>query len=51
MICSICEITEIEDRFSHNAHPVTNGRCCDECNYFEVIPARFEMSKKIEELI
>tara|TARA_B100000287_G_scaffold159854_1_gene150698 strand:- start:747 stop:902 length:156 start_codon:yes stop_codon:yes gene_type:complete len=51
MICSICEIEKIEDRFSHNAHPVTDGRCCDACNLLVVVPARVEMYKKIEELI
>ena len=51
MICSICEITKIEDRFSHNAEPVTDGRCCDACNLMVVVPARIEMFKKIEELI
>ncbi len=51
MKCSICKTKKIEDRFSHNAHPVTDGRCCDSCNYFVVIPRRIEMFKKIEDLI
>lgn len=24
----------------HNAHPITDGRCCDTCNNKSVIPAR-----------
>ena len=51
MICSICETTKIEDRFSHNAHPVNDGRCCDSCNLMVVIPRRIKMFKEIEELI
>ena len=51
MICSICEITKIEDRFSHNAEPVTDGRCCDACNLMVVVPRRISDMKKIEELI
>ena len=26
----------------HNAEPVAEGRCCDECNTMEVIPARLQ---------
>lgn len=36
--CSICG-QKIEG-FSHNAYPVTNGRCCDLCNYKIVLPSR-----------
>ena len=24
----------------HNAQPLSNGRCCDTCNYTKVLPAR-----------
>jgi DNA-directed RNA polymerase subunit RPC12/RpoP len=30
MICSICK-NEI-DGFGHNAQPINDGICCDECN-------------------
>ena len=26
--------------FGHNARPVMNGRCCDDCNMNVVLPAR-----------
>ena len=26
----------------HNAEPVAEGRCCDQCNTMEVIPARLQ---------
>jgi len=26
----------------HNAEPVAEGRCCDECNTMQVIPARLQ---------
>lgn len=37
--CSICK-REIKGQYSNNARPVTDGRCCDECNAKVVIPAR-----------
>ena len=36
--CSICG-QKIEG-FGHNSHPVTNGKCCDRCNYMVVQPSR-----------
>lgn len=36
--CSICG-QKIEG-FSHNAYPVTNGKCCDLCNFMVVQPSR-----------
>ena len=46
MQCSICN-DEIPDIMGwdkgHNAQPVNDGRCCDTCNYFVVIPARISM--------
>ncbi|QDP61217.1 MAG: hypothetical protein GOVbin2729_43 [Prokaryotic dsDNA virus sp.] len=45
MKCSVCS-SEIERNpltgwdLGHNAEPVNEGRCCDVCNSFVVIPAR-----------
>ena len=38
--CSICkkEIKDIPE--SHNAEPINNGRCCEDCNYKIVLPER-----------
>jgi hypothetical protein len=54
MNCSICN-NEIEkeivngkvEHTGHNAQPVNDGRCCDNCNQTVVIPARLKeiMSK------
>jgi hypothetical protein len=30
MTCSICNQTF--QGFGNNAHPINNGRCCDDCN-------------------
>jgi len=37
-ICAICgkRLTE----FGHDAKPLANGRCCNECNHKIIIPAR-----------
>ena len=43
--CSICK-SEIEDKHSHNAEPVNNGKCCQECNDLWVIIARLFLSRK-----
>jgi len=44
MECSICK-GEIEVKGNwtqgNNAQPINDGRCCDNCNYTIVIPARF----------
>lgn len=54
MQCSICE-GEIDKKYmtnlegervmywdsGHNAQPINNGRCCDNCNHTVVVPARF----------
>jgi hypothetical protein len=37
-ICSICE--QVYVGFGNNARPINSGRCCDDCNALEVIPAR-----------
>lgn len=42
MKCCICGKT-IEDKWGNNPYPVKNeGRCCSECNWNVVIPARLE---------
>ena len=53
--CSICK-NEIEKQLDedgdilwdhgHNAEPVTEGRCCNDCNMNVVIPARITMMLK-----
>ena len=45
MKCSVCGTTIKKDPVSgwdggHNAHPVNDGRCCDDCNTHIVIPLR-----------
>jgi hypothetical protein len=37
-VCSICQKPFAE--YGNNAQPVNNGRCCNECNWHVVIPAR-----------
>jgi len=37
--CSLCG-KSIRDALSHNALPIIEGRCCEDCNDFKVIPAR-----------
>ena len=49
MKCSICK-KEIQPQKTsegvifwdkgHNAEPITEGRCCSDCNFNKVIPAR-----------
>lgn len=43
-ICAICG--RPYSGFGNNADPVVEGRCCDECNMTEVIPARIYMMRK-----
>ena len=42
--CAICEGEIKPDAHGwdggHNAQPVANGRCCEQCNTYLVIPAR-----------
>lgn len=43
MRCEICSGNITRDgtwSSGHNARPVAQGRCCDECNRDTVIPAR-----------
>lgn len=43
--CSICGRT-MSEMESNNARPVNKGRCCRECNYEYVIPARMLMMQR-----
>ena len=55
MECSLCD-GEIEAQRTpdgtiywtegHNAAPLSEGRCCDSCNSFKVIPARLTIMKE-----
>lgn len=44
-ICSICQ--EDYGEFGNNATPVNQGRCCDECNYAVVLPARMALMRRV----
>ena len=39
--CSIC-FKPVLYKHSHNAYPVSDKRCCEQCNYDVVIPKRME---------
>ena len=40
LICVICN-KKIDDKYGHNPEPVNDtGRCCTNCNFEVVIPAR-----------
>ena len=41
MNCSICN-NKIDGKFGHNAEPVNDGRCCNDCNSNVVIPTRIK---------
>jgi hypothetical protein len=40
-ICSICFLPFIE--WGNNAQPVNDGRCCNDCNWNVVLPARLAL--------
>ena len=42
MKCSICK--EKIEGFGHNAQPINDGKCCDECNNLVIIERIKEMS-------
>lgn len=46
MECVICSVN-IED-YGHNPEPINEGegRCCEDCNFSYVIPARMLMIRK-----
>lgn len=38
--CVLCK-EPLGDKYGHNPSPLANdGRCCEECNFFHVIPTR-----------
>ena len=41
--CCICG--KHIDGHGHNASPIKDGTCCDECNMTKVIPERIKMTK------
>ena len=45
--CSICEepipVEVNGGALGHNAAPVNDGRCCEECNDFVVVPTRIRL--------
>ena len=44
--CCICAVKMMEED-SNSAYPINEvGRCCDECNYMKVIPARLNQIKQ-----
>ena len=40
--CSIC-FKPVLHKHSHNAYPVSDKRCCEQCNYDVVVPKRMEV--------
>lgn len=47
--CSICGdlvAPKSNWRGGNEAWPINNGRCCDECNWTVVLPARVSRTKK-----
>jgi hypothetical protein len=48
-MCSICG--KPCDRYGHNAQPINNGRCCDDCNNTVVIPERLRRAGLSEDQI
>jgi hypothetical protein len=42
--CAICHDSYVG--WGNNSWPVTNGRCCNECNLFVVVPARLRMLRE-----
>ena len=43
--CSICK-EDMFDQFGHNAQPINDGICCDDCNTLVVIERIKEMSNE-----
>ena len=39
--CSICDKQCVG--YSNNAWPINNGRCCNHCNAYAVVPARLAL--------
>jgi len=52
LTCSICQLpipAKGTWRGGNNAHPVNDGRCCDDCDNGVVIPARINMMRQAAE--
>ena len=41
--CGICH-KPILYKYSHNAYPVSDKRCCESCNYEVVLPERMKQA-------
>jgi len=39
--CVICQATYT--RFGHNAYPIANGQCCDDCQRAIVLPLKVDL--------
>ena len=48
-MCSICN--ESFEGFGNNAEPINDGRCCDFCNTFVVIPTRIDDSVELDSIL
>lgn len=46
--CIICGTCIPDMRFSHDAYPIADGRCCSKCNYSIVIPGRIAELERIK---
>lgn len=42
--CCLCD--QPSKGFGNNPAPLRDGRCCDECNFFKVIPARMAVAQR-----
>lgn len=46
-ICDLCDFGTYNRKFGgNNAYPLSDGRCCDNCNRNEVIPARIKKGQE-----
>jgi len=45
-VCCICK-NMIYNQYPNSAHPVSEGDCCDKCNFAVVLPARVEYVKQM----
>lgn len=44
--CSLC-LNTIRKSDSHNAQPINDERCCDDCNYSKVISERIKLMRNV----
>ena len=42
--CSLCKGKY--KNYGNNSEPLSDGRCCDECNVTKVLPARIERYRR-----